>query len=146
MPSVHDVLAAKGNSRIESIAPDATVLDAVQLMNAHKIGALLVMDDKQFVGIFTERDVLRRVIAQEKNPRDVTVGSVMTEDVICVEPATDLDEVSSIMKTRKIRHVPVCGGDGKIHGMISIGDVNAAHASTQESHITFLNDYIYGRV
>jgi CBS domain-containing protein len=146
MPTVRDVLAAKGQAKIQTVSPDATVFDAVQQMNDHKIGALLVMNDEQVMGIFTERDVLRRVIAKERSPRDVNVGAVMTEDVICVQPEIDLDEVSSIMKTRKIRHVPVCGDDGKVHGMISIGDVNAAHASTQESHITFLNDYIYGRV
>src|SRR5688500_2298796 len=146
MPTVQDVLSAKGPSRIESIGPEATVLQAIQQMNEHKIGALLVMNDDQVVGLFTERDVLRRVVAQERSPRELTVGSVMTEDVICVGPGTDLDEVSAIMKTRKIRHVPVCGDDGKVHGMISIGDVNACHASNQESQIHFLSEYIYGRV
>ena len=146
MPTVRDVLASKPTAQIHSIAPDATVLDAIKQMNQHKIGAVLVMQDNQVVGIFTERDVLRRVMAQEKAPRDVTVGSVMTEDVICVQPDTDLDEVSSIMKTRRVRHVPVCGDDGKVHGMMSIGDVNAVHASNQESQIHFLSEYIYGRV
>jgi CBS domain-containing protein len=146
MPTVRDVLAAKGESRIESISPDATVLDAVHLMNDHKIGAVLVMSGKQVVGIFTERDVLRRVMAQGRAPAEITVGAVMTEDVICVEPDTDLDEVSNIMKQRKVRHVPVCDNEGKVHGMISIGDVNAVHATNQESHIHFLSEYIYGRV
>ena len=146
MPTVRDVLASKGDQRIQSIGPDATVLDAIQQMNQHKIGALLVMNADQVVGIFTERDVLRRVMAQERAPRDITVGSVMTQDVICVQPDADLDEVSSIMKTRKVRHVPVCGDNGKVHGMISIGDVNACHASNQESQIHFLSEYIYGRV
>ena len=146
MPTVRDVLAAKGSSHIHSISPDATVLDAIKQMNQHKIGAMLVMQDEQVVGIFTERDVLRRVMAQERAPREVNVGAVMTEDVICVPPETDLDEVSQIMKSRKIRHLPVCGEDGKVHGMISIGDVNAAHASDQESQIHFLSEYIYGRV
>jgi CBS domain-containing protein len=145
MPTVRDVLSAKGDNAIESIRPDATVLDAIHQMNDHKIGALLVMSDDQVVGIFTERDVLRRVMAVEKSPADTTVGSVMTEDVICVGPDSDLDEVSTIMKQRKVRHVPVCE-DGKVHGMISIGDVNAVHASTQEAHIHFLSEYIYGRV
>src|SRR5437016_5192519 len=125
MPTVRDVLAAKGDSLIQSISPDATVLQAVQLMNDHKIGAVLVMSGKQVVGIFTERDVLRRVMAQGRAPAEITVGAVMTEDVICVEPDTDLDEVSNIMKQRKVRHVPVCDSEGKVHGMISIGDVNA---------------------
>jgi CBS-domain-containing membrane protein len=70
----------------------------------------------------------------------------MTEDIICVGPDTDLDDVSSIMKNRKIRHLPVCDDSGKVHGMISIGDVNAFHASNQEMQIRFLHEYIYGRV
>ena len=142
MPTVRDCLSAKGELDVLSIGPDASVLQAVQLMNEHKVGAVLVMDDdEQVLGIFTERDVLRRVVGLEKNPRQVNVGSVMTEDVICVEPNTDLDEVSNIMKTRKIRHLPVCS-DGEVLGMISIGDVNAAHASNQEAHLHFLSEYI----
>ena len=146
MPTVRDVLSSKGEIAIQSISPDASVLDAVHQMNQHKIGAVLVMNDDHVVGIFTERDVLRRVMAQGGNPADMTVGSVMTEDVICVEPDSDLDEVSTIMKQRKIRHVPVCDSNGKVYGMISIGDVNAVHASNQEAQIHFLNEYIYGRV
>jgi CBS domain-containing protein len=145
MPMVQDVLATKGN-QVHTIAPDATALDAIKRMNQFKIGALLVMDKGQVVGIFTERDVLRRVVGMERSPSEFKVADVMTADVICVEPETDLDEVSSIMKEKKIRHVPVCDGDGKLQGMISIGDVNAHHASNQEATIHFLSEYIYGRV
>ena len=115
-------------------------------MNQHKIGAVLVIEGKRVAGIFTERDVLRRVIGEERNPAQVTVGEVMTEDVICVEPETDLDEVATIMKQKKIRHIPVCGDGGSLHGMVSIGDLNAYHASNQEMQIHFLHEYIYGRV
>ncbi len=145
MPSVQDVLLSKGNL-VHSIAPDATVLDAVQKMNQHKVGALMVMDGLKVSGIFTERDVLRRVLAEERNVRDVRVAEVMTRDLICVSPDVDLDEVSSIMQSRRVRHVPVCDDDGDLKGMISIGDVNAYHATNQEAHIHFLSEYIYGRV
>jgi len=145
MPTVADVLAAKGE-QVHSIAPQTTVLDAIRKMNQHKIGALLVMQGRQVAGIFTERDVLRRVIGEEKNPAQVTVAEVMTEDVICVEPTTDLDDVASIMKQKKVRHIPVCGEGGTLHGMVSIGDLNAYHATNQEAQIHFLNEYIYGRV
>ena len=145
MPTVQDVLSVKGE-KVHSVSPTTTVLAAIQKMNEHKIGALLVMHDRSVVGIFTERDVLRRVIGEQKQPADCTVGQVMTEDVICVSPETDLDEVSTIMKNRKVRHIPVCGDDGKLHGMVSIGDLNAYHASNQEAQIHFLNEYIYGRV
>jgi CBS domain-containing protein len=145
MPMVQDVLATKGN-QVHSVEPSATALDAIKRMNQHKIGALLVMERGQVVGIFTERDVLRRVVGMERSPADMKVADVMTADVICVEPETDLDDVATIMKEKKIRHVPVCDSDGRVQGMISIGDVNAHHASNQEMTIHFLSEYIYGRV
>ena len=145
MPSVRDVLAVKGE-QVHSVSPQTTVLDTIRKMNQHKIGAVMVMNGQSVAGIFTERDVLRRVLGEERNPREVTVGEVMTVDVICVEPETDLDDVASIMKQKKIRHIPVCGEGGSLHGMVSIGDLNAYHASNQEQQIHFLNEYIYGRV
>jgi CBS domain-containing protein len=144
MPTVRDVLASKVNG-VESTAPDATVLDAVHQMNEHKIGALVVMDDGRVVGMFTERDVLRRIVGDERNPATTKVGQVMTGKVICCDVNDDLDEVATLMRTRRIRHVPVCNGDGKLMGMVSIGDLNAMHTSTQEATIHFLNEYIYGR-
>ena len=145
MPTVQDVLAVKG-TMVHSIAPSATVLEATQKMNTHKLGALLVMDDGHVAGIFTERDVLRRVVAEQQNPSTCTVGEVMTKDVICCQPDDDLDEISALMQQKKVRHVPVCESKGRIMGMISIGDVNAYHATKQEAHINFLSEYIYGRV
>ena len=142
MPSVRDVLARKG-SAVHSIAPDATVLEATRKMNQHQLGAILVMVGDRVAGIFTERDVLRRIVAEQRDPASTPIESVMTTNVICVEPDMDLDEVSSIMQQQKIRHLPVCD-DGKLLGMVSIGDVNAYHATHQEAQLTFLNDYIYG--
>jgi CBS domain-containing protein len=145
MPIVQDILSSKG-STVHSISSDSTVLQAVQKMNQQKIGALMVMDDDDRVlGIFTERDVLRRVVGELRDPGHVRVGDVMTKDVICCAPDADLDEVGAIMKNRRIRHLPVCGDDGRMHGMISIGDLNAFNASQQEATITFLNDYVFGR-
>ena len=145
MPIVRDVLAVKG-SQVHSVRPGDRVLDAIRTMNQHKIGAVLVMNEGHVAGIFTERDVLRRVVGEERHPAQVTVAEVMTEDVICVGPDSDLDEVASIMKQRKIRHLPVCDDAGTLHGMVSIGDVNAYHASNQEAQLHFLSEYIYGRV
>jgi CBS domain-containing protein len=145
MPTVKDVLALKGES-LFTIGSQADVLEATRKMNQHKVGALVVMDGGRVVGIFTERDVLRRVVAEERQPREVKVADVMTADVICCAMEDDLDDVSAIMKTRRIRHVPVCESDGSLHGIISIGDVNAQYASHAEQHIHFLNEYLYGRV
>ena len=144
MPIVADVLSSKGG-QVHSVSPSTRVLDAINRMNQHKIGAVLVLHDGHVAGIFTERDVLRRVIGEQRDPARCTVAEVMTEDVICCRPETDLDEVSAIMQQKKIRHIPVCDDNG-LHGLISIGDVNAYHASTQEAQIHFLSEYIYGRV
>jgi CBS domain-containing protein len=145
MPTVQDVLATKGE-QVHAVSPATRVLDAIHKMNQHKIGAVLVTYEGAVVGIFTERDVLRRVIGAEKSPATCTVGEVMTEAVICCEPDTDLDDIANIMKTKKVRHIPVCGPAGRVEGMVSIGDVNAYHATNQEAHIHFLSEYIYGRV
>lgn len=144
MPTVLDVILAKGDT-VHSISPTESVLDAVHKMNQFKIGCLMVMQNDQVMGIFTERDVLRRIIGEGRNVADVTVGEVMTSEVVCCRPETDLDDVSAIMKTRRVRHVPVCDEEGKLHGVVSIGDVNAFHATNQEQTIHFLNEYIYGR-
>ena len=145
MPTVLDILATKGD-HVHTIAASATVLQATQVMNDQKIGALVVMDGGRVAGMFTERDVLRRVIAEERAPREVRVGDIMTRDVVCCSPDTDLEDASAIMRDRRIRHLPVCDDDGKLHGLISIGDLTAHHASHQEAHIHFLSEYVYGRV
>ena len=145
MPTVRDVLDAKGHM-LQTIPGDATVLEATRRMNQLKIGALVVREEGRVAGIFTERDVLTRVIGEELPPSAVKVHDVMTRDVICCNLDDDLDEVSAIMKVHRIRHVPVCDCDGKVEGIVSIGDVNAHHASKAQQEIHFLNDYIYGRV
>ena len=145
MPSVMDILADKG-SDVFTISPVATVLEATHAMNDQKIGALVVKDGGgRVMGIFTERDVLRRVIAEERSPNSVRVGEVMTRDVVCCPPETDIDEASRIMRDRRVRHLPVCDGDGTLLGLVSIGDLNAYHASSQEAQIHFLSEYVYGR-
>jgi CBS domain-containing protein len=144
MPTVRDVLGDKEHM-VHSVTPTPRVLDAIRQMNQHKICALLVMHEGRVVGIFTERDVLRRVVGEERQPGATNVEEVMTADVICVSPETDLDEVSAIMQQNRVRHLPVCDAHGELKGMVSIGDVNACHASTQQAHLHFLSEYIYGR-
>ena len=144
MPTVADIISKKG-STVHTISPGATVLEATNKMNQHKLGALIVMNDGQLVGMFTERDVLRRVIGEQRDPATTRIAEVMTGDVICCSPRTDMDEVSQIMQQRRVRHIPVCDDDGKLHGLVSIGDVNAYHVTHQEATIEYLNEYIYGR-
>ena len=144
MPTVQDILHTKSNV-VHCIEPGATVLGAIHKMNQHKLGALVVKGGEQVVGMFTERDVLRRVAGEMRNPGEVKVAEVMTSEVICCAPQDELDDVSAIMSQRRIRHLPVCDAGGRLHGMISIGDLNAFNVTQQEAQIHFLNDYIYGR-
>jgi CBS domain-containing protein len=145
MDSVQYILANKG-SHIYTIPATATVLEATRLMNRHKIGALVVLENDHIAGIFSERDVLTRVLAQELSPRDVRVGDAMTRDIVCCGPDTDIEDASSIMRDKRVRHLPVCDEAGNLMGMISIGDLNAYYASAQQAEIRFLHDYVYGRV
>ncbi|MGD1276525.1 MAG: CBS domain-containing protein [Tepidisphaeraceae bacterium] len=144
MPTVADLLAVKG-SRIYSISPTATVLEAVRRMNQHRVGALVVMCEGRIVGMFTERDVLRRVMAKMRLPEEISVAQVMTTEVICCPPHTDVEEASGVMQRKRIRHLPVCDADGKLHGLISIGDLNAFYAHAQRKTVEQLTEYIYGR-
>ncbi len=145
MPTANDVLARKGFS-VFTVPSSATVLEAVERMNQLRIGAVVVMDQGRMRGMFTERDVLRRVVGEKREPASTTVGEVMTTEVICCGPTTDMDEISTIMKQQRVRHLPVCECDGDLLGMISIGDVNAMHATHQEAQLTYLSEYLYGRV
>jgi CBS domain-containing protein len=145
MAVVNDILAKKG-PRVWSIGPEATVLQAAQVMNEHKIGALLVLEGERVVGMFTERDVLRRIVGEERAPATTTVAEVMTAEVACCTPQTPLDEARAAMKNRRIRHLPVVDGDGSLKGMVSIGDLNAFAAASQEETIFWLHEYIYGRM
>ena len=144
MPTVRDVLRVKG-SKVLTVPPGATVMEAVDKMNRNKVGALVVTDGGRIAGIFTERDVLKRVVGADRAPRDIQVAEVMTPDVVCCGADEDLDDVAATMKERRFRHLPVCE-EGELTGVISIGDLNAQHASAQQAQISFLNEYIYGRV
>jgi CBS domain-containing protein len=145
MPTALEILTEKGMN-VYSTMTDQTVLVATRKMNQHHIGAMMVMDGERVAGIFTERDVLQRVIGEERQPSDITVGEVMTRDVVCCGPDATLEEMSEMMRSRRIRHIPICDEDGKLMGLISIGDINARHATQQSMEIHYLNEYIYGRV
>lgn len=145
MPSVRQILDEKG-SQVLSVGPRATVLDAALLMNEHKIGALVVIDQQEIVGIFTERDVLRRVVAERRDPADVIIADVMTQDVVCCASDTDIDDARSIFMQRRIRHLPVVSERGRLQGIISIGDLNAWQLDGHKLELHFLHEYIHGRV
>jgi CBS domain-containing protein len=144
MASVRDILAKKG-SQVLSIGSDATALDAALLMNEHKIGSLVVSDNGRLRGIVTERDILRRVVSERRDPAKTKVADIMTTEVACCRLSTRLDEARGVMKNRRIRHLPVVE-DGQLKGLVSIGDLNAWDNTEQEVTIHFLHEYLYGTV
>lgn len=147
MGIVTDILNQKQGHRLQWTHPGETVLAATQKMNDHGIGALLVIDESgALVGIFTERDVLRRVVAAELPPAAVQVSEVMTCEVACCRPDTSIDDARNIFRQHRIRHLPVVDEDGSVLGLISIGDLNAHHTNHQEVTIHYLNEYMYGRI
>jgi CBS domain-containing protein len=145
MATVRDILAVKG-SQVYAVDKGATVLAAALLMNEHKIGALVVIEDGQVAGMFTERDVLQRVVSKRRDPVETPVADVMTSEVLCCTPETSLEEARAVMKTRRIRHLPVVDSGRRLQGLISIGDLNAHQANSQEQTIHYLHEYLYGRV
>ena len=145
MTTVMELLATKG-SKVLWTSKDTTVLQAALLMNEHRVGSLVVEEDDHIVGMFTERDVLVRVVGEHRDPATTTVAEVMTTEVACCRPETTIAEARAAMKNRRIRHLPVIDDDGHVHGLISIGDLNAHQANSQEQTIYLLQEYLYGRV
>jgi CBS domain-containing protein len=96
--------------------------------------------------MFTERDVLRRVVGEHRDPLGTTVVEVMTTEVYFCTPATSIEEARTAMKDHRIRHLPVVNEQGRLLGLISIGDLNAHLATSQEQTIYLLHEYLYGRV
>jgi CBS domain-containing protein len=145
MDLVREVLAGKSRPLITT-TPDATIYHAAVLMSEHKIGCLLVMHEGRLAGILSERDILLRVVATERDASATSVADVMTGDVLCCRPHTPLEEARSVMKNRRVRHLPVLSEGGELLGMISIGDLNAYQVDAQERTICQLHEYIYGYV
>lgn len=146
MGAVSEILQQKPEHALRYARPDETVLAATQRMNEHGIGALLVTEAGRLVGIFTERDVLRRVVAAELAPAATLVADVMTTAVACCMPDTPIDDARNIFRQHRIRHLPVVNAGGAVQGLISIGDLNAYDAIHQEVTIHFLHEYLHGRV
>ena len=141
MATVQSILAKKG-SDIISVAPGETVLKAAQLMNERGIGGLVVTEGKRLSGIFTERDILRRVVAQRRDPTTTKVADVMTTPVTACGPDTPIDDCAAMMTAKRIRHLPVVGDTGLV-GVITIGDVLAYQVSEQQATIDYMHHFMF---
>jgi len=128
--------------RLISIAPDATVFEALNLLARYDIGALLVMADGKALGVFSERDFARKVLLMGKDAREIPVSQVMSEKVICVNLDQTVEECMAIMTQRHIRHLPVLAADGSVYGFLSIGDLVKEMISEKAFIIEQLTHYI----
>jgi CBS domain-containing protein len=142
METVADILGYKG-TEVHSVTPDTTVLSAVEKMCDRHVGALLVCNANIPLGIFSERDLMKRVILARRDPLVTRVADVMTTDVVCIAPDTSAREAMAIMTDRRCRHLPIVAG-GKIAGMLSIGDLVRWASQEQAFEIQLLTDYVRG--
>jgi Predicted signal-transduction protein containing cAMP-binding and CBS domains len=140
--TISAVLAQKGSS-IYSIAPNATVADALQMMDARNVGALLVVGDSKLVGIISERDYTRKVFLRGKRSRETLVEEIMSTDLTLTSPSEPVENCLRMMTDKRIRHLPVVE-DGKLVGIISIGDLVKHVISCQSATIAHLENYISG--
>jgi CBS domain-containing protein len=140
--SIATLLEQKGGA-VHQVPSTVTVAEAVRTMNQNKIGSVLVMNGAKLAGIFTERDVLRRVVGAELDPLTTPVTKVMTTDVLTVEPAATVQQVIDVFTEKRCRHLPVMR-DGRVVGMISIGDVSRWVANLHRAEAESLRQYISG--
>ncbi len=144
MAKIKELLQGR-TGEIVRAGEDTTVLEATMKMNETGVGSLVVTrNDGSVAGIFTERDVLRRVVAARRDPATTKISEIMSRQVICCTGETTLDEARNIMMSRRIRHLPVIDDKQMLQGIISIGDLNAAAASRREVTIQYLEQYIHG--
>ena len=141
--TVSAVLAQKG-SEVWSITPEATVFEAIQLMASKNIGALLVMSGERLMGMISERDCTRRVALHEISARDVRVQQIMSTAVHSVTPNHTVEECMRLMIDQHVRHLPVLQ-EGKVVGVVSIGNLVNWIISMQSAAISHLEDYISGK-
>jgi CBS domain-containing protein len=131
--------------QIWSVSPEATVYDAIKLMAEKNIGSLLVMSGGKLVGIFTERDYTRKIALQGKTSRETRVWEIIPKSVISVTPDDSVENCMRLMTEHRVRHLPVVS-EGKVEGVISIGDLVNWIISTQNAAIEQMEQYIAGGV
>lgn len=141
---VKDILDVKG-SRVVNCHEDNTVMDALAIFAANRVGSLLVVDaHENILGIVAPRDVLLVVLKQYDNIKKIKVSTIMTKDLIVATPTDDIEYIQNIMTENRIRHIPILD-NGSIQGIISIGDVVKAQMKEKDVENRYLKDYIEGK-
>ena len=143
MKTLKQMLAGKQRPLVV-VSPNDSVFHALTLMAQHNVGALMVLNGEQLVGIFSERDYARKVILHGKSSKETLVSEIMSDKVAYVTPGTTLDECMALMTDKHFRHLPVLEEDGAVAGIISIGDLVKETISNQEFLIKQLEHYISG--
>ncbi len=142
MDFVSQILKVKGHD-VLTVPPETTVYDALKLMADKNVGALMVLEADNIVGIFSERDYARKVILEGKSSKELPVKDIMSSQVLYVRPEQSVEDCMALMTDKRIRHLPVLV-DKKLVGVISIGDVVKSIISEQEFMIKQLENYITG--
>lgn len=144
MKSVAQILKSKAEQRVFSVAPEASVQEAAQLMAEMRVGALLVVANDKIVGIVSERDFARKLVAWDRPCSDTKVAEIMTPQVLYVDPSQTNEECMALMTESRLRHLPVLE-QGRLIGLVSIGDLVKDLISEQQFIIEQLEHYIMGR-
>jgi CBS domain-containing protein len=144
MKNAADILQSKPNTTVHSVTPSTSMFEAIKLMAEKNIGALLVVEGETIRGIVSERDYARKIILAGRSSRETPVGDVMTSPVMYVGPTASTQECMALMTDRRLRHLPVME-NGKLLGLISIGDLVKDIISEQSFMIEQLQHYISGR-
>jgi CBS domain-containing protein len=140
--SIESIMHQK-KGEVWSVAPDATVYDAIAMMAEKNVGALMVVQNGQLVGIVSERDYTRKVMLRGKRSRETLVSEIMSTQLTTVDPKQGVDECLRFMTEKRVRHLPVVK-DGEICGVISIGDLVKHVISAQSAALDHLERYISG--
>lgn len=129
------------NTGVRSIGPDATVFEAVRMMDEYKIGALMVLDAGQLVGIISERDYTRKVVLKDRSSKSTQVAEIMTRDLVQIGLEASLEECMAVMGEHRVRHLPVTEG-GEVFGVISSNDLLVLSLNQKDHIIQQLEQYI----
>ena len=143
MKTIQQLLATKKHQEVISIAPHRPVFDALVVLAEYEIGALMVLEGEKLVGIFSERDYAREVVLKGKSSKTTAVSEVMTANVISVKLGDTVEQAMTVMTEKRIRHLPVLD-NGKVVGMLSIGDLVKESIDYQQRLIKQLESYITG--
>jgi CBS domain-containing protein len=141
MAAVKDILSRKGRDVVTMVADDS-VLTAARLMNSRGIGSVIVVEDDEVIGVFTERDVLRRVVAERLDPAKAVIRDVMTTPVFTCKPDAKLEDCVALITSKKIRHIPVVDASG-LCGVVTSGDILAYQMEEQADTIQHLHNYVF---